>query len=56
MLCSMLQLQVVDIRQCCYSYVQVLLAAENKEQVTNIMEDLSQLKIVPLLQGVLFGR
>ena len=35
---------------------QVLLSADNKEQVISIMEDLSQLKTVPLLQGVLFGR
>lgn len=55
-LCSFLQLQLVTIRQCFHSRLQVLLAAENKEQVANIMEDLSQLKVVPLLQGVLFGR
>lgn len=35
---------------------QVLLSSESKEQVMSVMEDLSQLKVVPLLQGVLFGR
>ena len=35
---------------------QVLLSADSKEQVISIMEDLSQLKTVPLLQGILFGR
>ncbi|KAL0056276.1 hypothetical protein WJX82_009498 [Trebouxia sp. C0006] len=35
---------------------QVLLAADSREQIMSIMEDLSQLKIVPLLQGILFGR
>ena len=38
------------------SAMQVLLSADSKEQVISIMEDLSQLKTVPLLQGVLFGR
>lgn len=38
------------------AFLQVLLAAESKEQVLSIMEDLSQLKVVPLLQGVLFGQ
>ena len=36
--------------------VQVVLAADTREQVLNVMEDLSQLKVVPLLQGILFGR
>ena len=36
--------------------MQVVLAADNREQVLNVMEDLSQLKVVPLLQGILFGR
>lgn len=36
--------------------VQVLLAADSREQVVDVMEDMSQLKVVPLLQGVLFGR
>ena len=35
---------------------QVLLAADSREQIMSIMEDLSQLKVVPLLQGILFGR
>ncbi|KAL3154472.1 hypothetical protein ABBQ32_013938 [Trebouxia sp. C0010 RCD-2024] len=35
---------------------QVLLSAESKEEVMSIMEDLSQLKTVPLIQGILFGR
>ena len=38
------------------SAMQVLLSADSKEQVISIMEDLSQMKTVPLLQGVLFGR
>ena len=38
------------------AFLQVLLAAESKEQVLSIMEDLSQLKVVPLLQGVLSGQ
>ena len=36
--------------------MQVLLSADSKEQAISIMEDLSQLKTVPLLQGILFGR
>ena len=36
--------------------MQVLLSADSKEQVISIMEDLSQLKTVPLLQAILFGR
>ncbi|DBB03987.1 TPA: hypothetical protein ACH3X1_013053 [Trebouxia sp. C0004] len=35
---------------------QVLLAADSREQIMSTMEDLSQLKVVPLLQGMLFGR
>ncbi|KAL0040686.1 hypothetical protein WJX79_001665 [Trebouxia sp. C0005] len=35
---------------------QVLLTADSREQIMSIMEDLSQLKVVPLLQGILFGR
>lgn len=38
------------------SAMQVLLSADSKEQVISIMEDLSQLKTVPLLQAILFGR
>lgn len=38
------------------NWMQVLLSSESKEQVMSVMEDLSQLKVVPLLQGVLFGR
>ena len=37
-------------------HVQVLLAADSREQVLTITADLSQLKVVPLLQGILFGR
>lgn len=44
---------VPQSEKCC---LQVLLAADSKEQVVHIMEDLSQLKVVPLLQGILFGR
>lgn len=36
--------------------MQMLLSADSKEQVISIMGDLSQLKTVPLLQGILFGR
>ena len=36
--------------------LQVILAAKDSTQLLEAMSDITQLKVVPLLQGILFGR